>query len=123
MPCAPRSAPVSSSPARSSITGPRVHEIIAPRPSWCRGFADQSFHLPHRFAKSDEDGATHDRVTDMQLAHARQCRDRLNVEIIERVARIEAHAERANGCAGVVDLDQLRDDRRAFGIAPLAVES
>ncbi len=35
-------------------------------------FAQQRLHLPHGFAQADEHGARHDRVADVQLAHARQ---------------------------------------------------
>ena len=57
--------------------------------------AHQRLHLPHRLAHADEHERDDDRVADVQLAHAGQRRDRLHVEIVERVAGVEAHAERA----------------------------
>ena len=64
----------------------------------------------------------HDGVADVQLAHARQARHRLHVEVVERVAGVEAHAERADRLARALDLLQLRDNGRALRVAALGVE-
>src|SRR5947199_9063845 len=58
----------------------------------------------------------------MQLANARQRRDWLNVEIIERVARVEAHAERTHGVPGAANRMELGYHRRAFCVASFRME-
>src|ERR1043165_8777659 len=52
--------------------------------------ADQSFHLAHRFAQTDKHRATDDRVTDVQLPYTGERRDRLHIEVVERMAGVEA---------------------------------
>src|SRR5439155_1870113 len=49
-------------------------------------------------------------------------RDRLDIEIVEGVAGIEAHAAVVDRLTGDPHLVELRDYRRAFGIAALGVE-
>src|SRR5664279_5863960 len=87
-----------------------------------RGFAHQRLHLPHGFTQTDEDRAADDGVADMQLAHTGKRRDRLNVEVVERVSGVETHAKRAYGCAGVADLVDLGDHRGTLGISSLRVK-
>jgi hypothetical protein len=55
--------------------------------------AQQALHFAHGLAQADEDRPADDRVPDVQLADAKQLRDRLHVEVVERVPGIETHAE------------------------------
>src|ERR1700676_3227117 len=131
-----RSSAVSSVPAMSSITGPRGSgviecEAIEVGPAGVfrgasfeehRGFANQRLHLPHGLAQADKQRAADDGVAYMQLAHAGKRGNGLNVEVVERVSGVEAHAERANSRAGVTDLGDLGDHRGTFAIPPLGVK-
>ena len=71
---------------------------------------DQRLHLPHGFAQAHEDGAAHDGVADVQLAHARQRRNRLNVEVVECMAGVETHAQVKNRGTRSADSRELIDD-------------
>src|SRR6202011_1152551 len=117
-----RSSAVSCVPAMSSITGPRGSGVIecaaievGPEGVFreasveaYRGFANQRLHLPYGLAQADKQRAADDGVAHMQLSHAGKRGNRLHVEVIECVSGVEAHAERANGRAGVTDLGDLR---------------
>src|SRR4029450_5612987 len=102
------SASESTRPSTPSITGPRGRfGISAVRP---RRLGQQRLHLPHGFAQAHEYRAGDDRVSDMQLAHARNRGDGLHVEIIERVPRIETHSRTSDRLAGDANPFELGDD-------------
>ena len=58
----------------------------------------------------------------VQLAHAGEAGDRLDVEVVERMTRVEPHACGADRLARGANALQLGKHRRAFGIAPFRME-
>jgi phosphate transport system protein len=68
------------------------------------GFAHETLHVRDGLPKADEDRAGDDAVADVQLAHAGQARDGLDVVVIQGVSGIEAHAGVRDELAGAVDL-------------------
>src|SRR5437764_216770 len=116
-----RSSSVSTGPSTSTTTGPGGSLIFRTRGS-TRCLHHQGFHLAHRLAHADEYGAADDGVADVQLAHAAQRSDGLDIEVVERVAGVEAHAKAADRIAGALDALELCDHLGALGVAALRVE-
>jgi hypothetical protein len=79
-----------------------------------RRLAHQPLHLRDGFAHADEDGPADDRMTDVQLAHARKRRHRLHIGVVQRMARVEAHAKLANQLTCVPNLRKLGNDFRSL---------
>src|SRR5512144_409685 len=119
-----RSSVVGASPAMSSMTGPRASVVTAgsavcsscPRPRFravlcarARRFAPRAVLV----AQADEQRPRDDRVADVQLAHAGERGDGLDVDVVERVAGVEAHARGADGGARGHGLDVDIDARTA----------
>src|SRR6185437_7718285 len=98
-----RSASVSAGASTPSMIGPRTLVTLA----LLRGLPHQRLHLAYGFAQADEHAARNDRVTDVQLAHTRQRGDRLHVDVIQRVTRVEAHAEIADRASRDMDAIEL----------------
>lgn len=57
-------------------------------------------------------------MPDVQFPHPRQRRDRLDIDVIQGVPRIEPHPELTNQFARVVDLLQLGNHRRRPDVPP-----
>src|SRR6266542_1405516 len=72
-------------------TGSALRAPSRPRLSR-RCLPHQRLHLAHGVAQPDEQRPGDDRVPDVQFAHAGERGDRLHIDVIERVARVEPHA-------------------------------
>src|SRR3954469_2176159 len=58
----------------------------------------------------------------MKLSHAGQPSHRLDIKVVERVTRVEAHAQSTDRLPGGLNFLQFGDDRRALRVAPLGMK-
>jgi len=62
-------------------------------------------------------------MTDMKFTHPLQCCNGLNVDVVERMARVEAHANRPDEIARPANTREFMPNRSAFGITSLLMKS